>query len=93
MARTYVRRRFVAITILVMFVLGGTAARGLGAPAGGTSSLYVVRSGDTLWGIAVRSGSLGADPRPMIDQIQKLNHLPDAGIRPGQTLILPAGSS
>ncbi len=49
---------------------------------------YVVRSGDTLWSIAVRFGGQGADPRPLVDGIVSANHL--AGpILPGQTLRVP----
>ncbi|MEP7060137.1 MAG: LysM peptidoglycan-binding domain-containing protein [Actinomycetota bacterium] len=50
---------------------------------------YVVRSGDTLWGIA-RSVDPSADPRAVIDQIQRMNTLAGSSIEPGQLLAVPA---
>jgi Tfp pilus assembly protein FimV len=49
---------------------------------------YVVRSGDTLWRIAARMAGPHADPRPVVDQIEQVNHT-DGVIVPGQTLRLP----
>jgi Tfp pilus assembly protein FimV len=51
---------------------------------------YVVRAGDTLWGIAQRLAP-GEDPRPLVDAIQAVNGVAAAGIVPGQTLVVPSG--
>jgi nucleoid-associated protein YgaU len=64
-----------------------------GAPAGGGASLYVVRRGDTLWGIAKRylpSGSSDAMILRYVRQIATANGLsnPDL-IFPDQELSIP----
>jgi nucleoid-associated protein YgaU len=52
-------------------------------------SSVVVRPGDTLWSIASTVAG-GADVRPVIDEIQRLNDLgPAATLVPGQVLLLP----
>jgi LysM repeat protein len=50
----------------------------------------VVRSGDTLWGIARRHLGAQADPRPYVDRLVRANRLAGGTIRAGQRLILPA---
>jgi N-acetylmuramoyl-L-alanine amidase len=48
--------------------------------------LYTVKAGDTVWDIAVRTGTTAA-------ALLAANHLdPDARIRPGQVLALPPGA-
>jgi LysM repeat protein len=48
--------------------------------------LYSVKAGDTLWDIAVRTGTT-------VEALLAANHLdPDARIRPGQVLALPPGA-
>jgi LysM repeat protein len=48
--------------------------------------LYSVKAGDTIWDIAVRTGTT-------VDALLAANHLdPDARIRPGQVLALPPGA-
>ena len=47
-----------------------------------------MRSGDTLWSIAVRLGGPDADPRPLVEAIAAANHT-DGMLVPGQTLRLP----
>jgi nucleoid-associated protein YgaU len=51
-------------------------------------SSVVVQPGDTLWSIASSLHSDG-DVRAVVDEIQELNGLQGAEIRPGQTLLLP----
>jgi LysM repeat protein len=51
--------------------------------------VYVVRSGDTLWGIARRVAGPTADPRPVIARFVEANDLRGATIQPGQRLVLP----
>jgi len=84
-------------------VVAAIAASGLGFLAGHATAVtshaaasshrvYVVRPGDTLWSIALRLGGPGADPRPLVDRLTALNHVRDAGITPGERLVLPATS-
>ncbi|HEX4817745.1 MAG TPA: LysM peptidoglycan-binding domain-containing protein [Nonomuraea sp.] len=48
-----------------------------------------VRQGDTLWAIAdVLSG--GEDPRAVVEEIMRLNGLPDSIIHPGTRLYVPS---
>ncbi|SNR54753.1 LysM peptidoglycan-binding domain-containing protein [Blastococcus mobilis] len=54
--------------------------------AGGSS--VVVQPGDTLWSIASALPGDG-DVRALIDEIQELNGLSGADVRPGQVLLLP----
>jgi nucleoid-associated protein YgaU len=54
--------------------------------AGGSS--VVVQPGDTLWSIASALRGEG-DVRVLIDEIQELNGLQGAELRPGQALLLP----
>lgn len=51
---------------------------------------YVVRQGDTLWAIAVRSAPQ-RDPREVVDLIGAANGLDGGAIVPGQTLVVPVG--
>ena len=87
MARTRVRWDRVA-------ALGLAAALGIGALAGSVGAgpaprTYLVHRGDTVWRIA-RSLAGDGDPRPIVDQIIRDNHLRDATIVPGEHLLLPA---
>jgi nucleoid-associated protein YgaU len=54
------------------------------------SRIYVVRSGDTIWGIARREAGPREDPRPLVDRLIWVNHIRDALISPGQRLVLPS---
>ena len=94
MQRTYVRRRATALAIiLAMATVGATGVtRALGEdrrPAMARSRTYVVRSGDTLWSIALRTDPT-ADPRTVVDELVEANRLGSASIAPGQRLVLPA---
>ena len=68
-----------------LVVVGGVAYAG--SPNPGTR--IVVRSGDTLWGIAAAHYP-GASIEQSITEIESANHLSAAGLRPGETLTLPA---
>jgi LysM repeat protein len=48
----------------------------------------VVRPGDTLWSIAVRTYS--GDPREGVWKLERRNHLAGATIVPGERLVLPS---
>ena len=72
--------------------LAGHATAGASHPARPHVRVYVVRPGDTLWGIASRVAGRGADPRPTVDALVAANRLSDAVVTPGMTLRLPASS-
>jgi len=79
---------FGRIVILVLFgaFLWAVFARSSGAS--GPAQHYRVRPGDTLWSIA--TAHYGGDPRAAVWRIEHRNHLADAGIAPGQMLLLPS---
>jgi len=55
--------------------------------AHGKRETYRVRAYDTLWTIAAKH--YGGDIRDAVWQIQTVNHLAGAGIRPGELIVLP----
>jgi hypothetical protein len=54
----------------------------------GSEERYVVRAGDTLWGLA--SARYGGDPREGVWKIRDRNGLGGSALRPGMILYLPA---
>ncbi len=105
MRRIYFFRRCVAAAAVLLVVaavafLGRAAIVGVGsadAGASGDIATYVVRQGDTLWGVA-QSVDPTSDPRDVIDQIAKVNAADQSGfdvnlpLTPGQELIVPVAS-
>jgi nucleoid-associated protein YgaU len=96
MHRTHVRRRLVALAIVVGLGLIGTGqvASALGSHGGGgvqrvSTRTYVVRQGDTLWAIASRLAP-ARDPRPVIQAIQDANGVDAGSLVPGAVLRIPA---
>lgn len=88
------RRGRLAVVLGLVVLL--TAAFGLGRSGaeGSTSTApelrtVVVAPGDTLWGVASELVP-GEDPRPVVEQIRRLNDLSGGGLRAGQQLVLPA---
>jgi LysM repeat protein len=75
----------IVIVMLVAGLLWAVFARDTGAGARPTH--YRVKSGDTLWSIAV--SHLAGDPREGVWRIQELNELDGGTIVPGQRLTLP----
>ena len=69
--------------------LAGHATAGASRPTPHPARVYVVRSGDTLWGIATRAAGPGADPRPVVDLLISANHLARPDVAPGTVLRLP----
>ncbi|MGB7805578.1 MAG: LysM peptidoglycan-binding domain-containing protein [Actinomycetota bacterium] len=94
MHRTHVRRRVVALAVVVGLGLIGTGqvASGLGSHDGVqrvSQRTYMVRQGDTLWAIASRIAPAG-DPRPVIQAIQDANGVDAGSLVPGAVLRIPA---
>jgi LysM repeat protein len=75
------------VALLLLIVIG--IALGAARPSSGASpeARYVVRVGDTLWGIA--AARYDGDVREAVWRIQQRNDLTGATIAPGQTLVLP----
>jgi LysM repeat protein len=97
--RMYLRRRIAAVITSVVLVwlavsaLGAVAAAVTGSPAGApagagapAAASHVVRSGETLWSIAVGLGR-GGDVRDTVDAIAEANGVDD--LVPGQVLVIP----
>jgi hypothetical protein len=63
----------------------------LARPSGGAGpeQAYLVKPTDTLWSIAVKH--YAGDPREGVWKLRERNQLPGTLVRPGQSLILPAG--
>jgi hypothetical protein len=76
-------RAVVIVALLTLAVTWG-ARRSDGA---GHEQAYIVRAGDTLWGIA--AAHYGGDPREGVYRLERRNHLGGAIVRPGQRLLLP----
>ncbi len=77
--------------LIWLAVAGQAQASGIAGPArlaGGGVSRVVVRSGQTLWGIAAKVDP-GSDPRVIIPQIVELNSLSSTAINVGQVLWVP----
>ena len=96
MHRTGVRRRRRRLTVFVgiclfVGVITGPVAHAFSGSDRPEVRRYVVRSGDTLWSIA-HTVQPNADPRLVIDQIQRTNGLSDASLVPGQRLAVPASA-
>jgi hypothetical protein len=89
--RTQVRlERLGAVVVAGLLAMGMVGARtGAGSPRPSAARVYVVRPGDTLWGIAVRAAGPQADPRPTVDRLIAANHLGNSTITPGERLSLP----
>ena len=78
-----------AAAVLLGAVLAGPVAGALAGPrVAPHPTAYVIRSGDTLWGIASRLHP-GSDPRPLVEQIQQLNGVDAGSLIPGRTLLVP----
>jgi nucleoid-associated protein YgaU len=91
MQRTYVRRRRVVALGLLVLVMSLPAAAVAMRPGGDrdpATTTYVVRPGDTLWGIAERVGG-ARDPRDVVDAIAHASQVDPSSLVPGQVLTVP----
>ena len=94
--RTHLTRRgrLVLVTCLALLLFAAFSVGRIGAEGATTMApspqleQTVVQPGETLWGVATRI-ALGQDPRPVVDQIRRLNDLESSGIQAGQQLLLP----
>jgi LysM repeat protein len=75
----------IIVAVLALALVVGFYAR----PSGGAGPehTYVVRPGDTLWSIAVRTHA--GDPREGVWELRRRNHLVDSTILPGERLTVP----
>jgi nucleoid-associated protein YgaU len=86
-----VRRRLkawiiaVAVAVAALLLLGGVAYGG----ASSGPEHVTVRPGDTLWAIAAAHYP-GDDIQYRLAQLERVNHLLDAELSPGEILTLPA---
>lgn len=78
--------------VLVLGSLAGRAGAGgpSDAPRSRPASVHVVRSGETVWGIARSLVGEEGDPRPVVDALVRANHLTGGTVQPGERLIVPA---
>ena len=80
----------IALFLIVLSIVAMTMVPRLMAFASSSApqpSVYVVESGETLWGIALRNSS--GDPCRYVDHVVRLNALSSPRILPGQRLTLP----
>jgi len=77
---------------LVLCAVIGALLLAVARPSGGSGAeeAYVVRAGDTLWGLAAER--YGGDPREGVWQIRERNDLQGTPLRAGMTIYLPAGA-
>ncbi len=97
MGRTGVRRTVLA-GILVFCLVPAARAVASSGPSGasaaaasgrvGPTATYVVRPGDTIWGIALRY-SRGSDALALVDEIESANRVAPGDLRPGEALVIP----
>ncbi|HET6212895.1 MAG TPA: LysM peptidoglycan-binding domain-containing protein [Micromonosporaceae bacterium] len=82
------------LVVLGFFLALAALAVALAAPASQAAdparpaAVAVVRPGDTLWSVMERYAP-GGDPFATIEEIRRLNGLPDYTVYAGQRLVLP----
>ena len=81
----------VGLVLALLFAISVSAAAdpAAGAALGDEPAIHLVRSGDTLWDIALTHLKRG-DVRDLVEQIKQVNGLPSSLIVPGQVLVIPA---
>lgn len=86
-------RTVVVLAFLGTLLTGGVVLGHAPSQAAGRTHLVAPRTitvapGETLWGVAERIAP-HADPRLVVTQIQRLNHLPGAQLLAGMQLVVP----
>lgn len=79
--------RLVKIGVLLALILVAAALTARPSSGAGRETRYVVRPGDTLWGIA--ADRYAGDPRKAVWRISERNGLAGGAIQPGTVLYLP----
>jgi len=87
------RRGRLTVVLLLLAVLVVGLSVGMVSQAAGPSRPHVqptvtVQPGESLWQVAVRVAP-GADPRLVVDELVRANHLPGATVVAGQQLVVP----
>jgi nucleoid-associated protein YgaU len=75
--------------VFTVNLLAGRAGAG-GAVDRPQHRTYVVKAGDTLWGIASDVVGPQGDPRPLVDRLGRTNHVESGLIHVGDVLVVPA---
>lgn len=96
-SRVHLTRRGRALVLLVLvalllaaFAFGRSASHAavIAEPGGPTLTQVTVQPGDTLWSVS-RHLAPHRDPREVVQQLQRVNHLPSSALQVGQQLLLP----
>jgi hypothetical protein len=91
---TYLRRRFVAVAVLIVLAFLLTVAIGrVGAEAelaDRVAGHVVVEPGQTLWDIAVDTAPAGVDARQQVADLQALNGITAAELKAWDVVLIPA---
>jgi hypothetical protein len=91
------RGRLVLLVLAVGLLLAAISVGRAGSQAatdtqpGPSLQQTTVQQGETLWAVAQRIAP-GNDPREVVAQIRRINHLPSSALRVGQQLLLPAAT-
>jgi transposase len=81
-----------ALLLLLVISFGRTGSQAATATGTGpTLQQTTVQQGETLWAVAQRIAPKN-DPREVIAQIRRINHLHSSVLRTGQQLLLPVAS-
>jgi LysM repeat protein len=78
----------VLMIVLTAFAAVLIASASRAADPAGPRPTAVVEPGDTLWSVVERHAP-GRDPFGAVEEIRRLNELPDYTVQPGQRLVLP----
>jgi Tfp pilus assembly protein FimV len=95
-ARTRITRRgrlvllvLSALILLAVISVGRAGSQAATATETGPAlQQTTVQPGETLWAVAQRIAP-DNDPRQVVAQIRRINHLPSSSLRAGQQLLLP----
>ncbi|MCU1588955.1 MAG: LysM peptidoglycan-binding protein [Frankiales bacterium] len=78
-----------ALILLAVISVGRAGSQAATATETGPSlQQTTVQSGETLWSVAQRIAPQN-DPREVVAQLRRINHLHSSGLRVGQQLLLP----